>query len=259
MTIFVLLACGVAAFIWTALYVQSIVSSAERSRTAAAANSPSSKTVPPPKPPTGAAVLSALLAQVHDAVWVVHTFDDNGEPLTGTAFAVASNPTQTFLLTSFTVVSAATYQPAPPVEVNQGSGPFQTVTLRNWDAAHDMALLVLNQGNQPVLRGSGGNPPSQGQEVYLVSGTGGPEGSITPGKLTVISAGFLDDTARQRADARGGPLIDASGNVLGMDSSSFSGAQTTSTSAGTGLAVPIKEACAQVLVCPGGNFPSAGG
>jgi hypothetical protein len=156
-------------------------------------------------------------------------------------------------------VAAATYQPAPAISVAQGSGADQTVTLRSWDSGHDMALLVLAEGNQPVLHASGASAARVGQQVYLVSGsdaTGGPGGSITTGKLSEASATLLEDDARPVVAGAGGPLIDASGSVLGLDSSAYSSPAASPSPVQTSTAVPIQEACADVLVCLGGSFPS---
>ena len=161
-----------------------------------------------------------LLAQVHGAVWAVSTLDGNGNPSVGSAFAVVSTSAQTLLLTSFGVVAAATYQTPPPVQVRQGNGADQSVTLRSWDSVHDLALLVMDKGNQPVLHGTSGVPPTLGQQVFQVSGAGGPTGAVTAGKLTSVSAGTLEEDTPPDTTSRGGPLIDANGDVLGVVASS---------------------------------------
>lgn len=249
----VLVAAGLGAFIWTATYVHSVASGAQLSRSPAKTGGEAGG----PPSPTSPTTLAALLDKVHGAVWEVNTFDANGQPSIGSAFAVFSSSDQTLLLTSYAVVSAATFQPAPSIDVRQGS-VSKPVTLRTWDAVHDLALLVLEEGNQSVVHGSAVNPPQPAQQVYAVSGAGGPNGSITTGKLSPAStaAGLVDDAPQQNA-SRGGPLVDVNGSALGVDSLAFMPPQPTTSSPGAHFAVPVQDACTEVLVCPGDTFPSS--
>lgn len=250
-TVVVLAAAVVGSFLWTAHYIDAATSGLQTKPSPRAAD------------PTGKGGLAAdqatLLAQVHGAVWAVNTLDGNGNPSVGSAFAVVSTPSQTLLLTSYAVVAAATYQTAPPVQVRQGDGADQVVTLRTWDSAHDLALLVMNKGNEPVLHGTNGILAVLGQKVYEVTGVGGPTGAITAGKLTTVAAGKLETDTPQADAPRGAPLIDTSGDVLGLVSFA-NGAPSPSPAASPAApaahaTVPIGDACRQVLVCPGGTFP----
>lgn len=247
-TVVVLVIAVVASFVWTSDLIHSAISTLQARRTS------------PAVVPSGTggstanqASRTALLTEVHGGVWTVSTLDANGSPSRGSAFAVVSTSSQTLLVTSYSVVAAATYQPAPPVEVHQGGGPDQPVTLRTWDPQHDLALLVLNAGNEPVLQGTGDVPPVPGQQVYRVSGTGGPVGAVTPGKLITVSAAAVTDDLPPDGPSRGGPVVDASGNVLAVASSAY--LPTGSAPPGALVAVPIQDVCVEVLVCPTGFFP----
>lgn len=251
----ILLAAALASFIWAATYVSSVSSNASHGPPGNRAAGPAASPPATPPPPSSPAAVAAVLAKVHGAVWAVHTLDANGEPSTGSAFAVQSSSDQTLLLTSYSVVATATYQPAPPIQVNQGGGPQQPVTLRDWDPGHDLALLVLADGNQPVLQGSA-VAPRAGQPVYAVSGLGGPDGSAAAGQVVAASGQVLEDTATQGSSARGGPLVDINGSVLGVDSQAFVPPAATAPPAGTHAAVPVQDSCAALLVCPGGTFPT---
>jgi hypothetical protein len=255
-TLAVLAAAVAGSFLWT----DHIISTA----TAGLENRPPPPTANPGTSAGAAAANQASLANlVHGAVWSVNTYDGNGNPSAGSAFAVVSTSTQTLLLTSYAVIAANTYAAPPPLLVNQGGGPDQAVTVRTWDPAHDLALLVMDKGNQPVLHGTSGVAPVLGQRVYEVSGAGGPTGAITAGKLVAVSDGTLDEDIPQDSAARGGPVIDSGGDVLGMVSSAYlppapattnqPGPSTAGAAAHAG--VPISDACLEVLVCPGGTFP----
>jgi hypothetical protein len=253
-TLAVLVAAVAGSFLWT----DHIISTA----TAGLENRPPPHTANPGTPGAAAANQANLLNLVHGAVWSVTTYDGNGNPTAGSAFAVVSTSSQTLLLTSYAVVAAATYVPPPPLQVHQGDGPDQPVTIRTWDAAHDLALLVMDKGNQPVLHSTGGVAPVLGQRVYEVSGAGGPTGALTAGKLVALSDGTLDTDIPQDAAARGGPVIDSGGDVLGMVSSAYlppapatNASPSTTNAAAAHAGVPIQDACLEVLVCPGGTFP----
>src|SRR5581483_3849773 len=114
------------------------------------------------------------------ALYFVHTLDANGQPSVGTAFAVASDTRQTLLLTSYTVVQAATKKPGPQLFVRHGTGNDQAVTVYTWDESNDLALIILPSGNQPKLDFSQ-SAPKPGERVYAVSGLGSAGASITQG------------------------------------------------------------------------------
>lgn len=249
-TVLVLSVAILAAFIATSSYIGSVTSEIHLNQ---------SKTTPSgvaraPHPRTAPASLPALLAKVRGAVWTVHTFDANGEPVTGSAFAVVSSSTQTFLITSYVVVAAAVYQPAPLIQVAQGGGAGQQVTLRLWDQEHDLALLVLGHGNEPVLQGTDAHPPLTGQQVYVISG-GAAGASISTDKVVDGSTLALEEDAPPAGVSPGSPVIDISGSVLGIDAS-YEPLHSTPLSAGARFVVPIRDTCAVVLVCPGGSFPA---
>lgn len=243
-TVVVLAAAVLTSFLWTSHYVHTATSDLQNQ------SSPSTTT----SRGTSGGDQAALLAQAHGAVWAVSTLDGNGNPSVGTAFAVISTPSQTLLLTSYAVVAAASYQTPPPVTVHQGADAAQPVTVTTWDTVHDLALLVMNKGNEPVLHGTSGIPPVLGQQVYVVSGTGGLDGTIIPGKLIAVSDGALDQDNLPDDASRGGPLINTSGDALGVASSAYVPPESSDTPVAHS-SVPIQEACSQVLVCPGGTFP----
>jgi len=248
-TIVILAAAVLAAFIYTASYVDSAVSGLRPKPATNGGNIGQ-----PTALAAGQADQTALLAQVSGAVWAVETLDANGNSSVGSAFAVASNTTQTLLVTSYSVVAAAIREPAPPLMVHQGMGSNQQVTLRTWDIAHDLGLLVLPKGNQAVLRGTGGVPPASGQQVYAVAGPGGPNGLITSGKLLAASAVDIEADTSAGNDYRGGPLIDARGEVLAVASLTYLPPRPGLPAAKANLSVPIQDACIQLLRCPGGSF-----
>jgi len=57
----------------------------------------------------GEETLSKLVDKVGPSVWFVQTLDEAGQPAVGSAFVVASDADQTFLVTAFSAVRAATH------------------------------------------------------------------------------------------------------------------------------------------------------
>lgn len=242
-TVTVLVAATLTAFIWTGSYVHSVASGVRPNGPVVAPAGPSSQLA------SGSSRGGALLGMLRGAVWTVRTLDGNGEPSTGSAFAVISTSGQTLLLTTYSIVTAATYQPAPDISVSQGSGTEQPVTLRSWDPAHDLALLVLGQGNQPVLQATDVTPPRSGQQVDVVSGAAG----VTTEQLVDAPAMMLAGGG----PSRGAPVMDVNGSLVGVDSSAYTPPSPTALAPGAHFAIPIAQACAVVLVCPGGSFPTS--
>ncbi|MHB1487931.1 MAG: trypsin-like peptidase domain-containing protein [Acidimicrobiales bacterium] len=200
--------------------------------------------------------LARILKQAQPAVWFVHTLDSSGQASVGSAFAVASDSRQTLLVTSYTTIAAATHQPGPPVYVRKNNTDTQ-VTLWNWDPGRDLALLILNQGNHATLSfASSGSAPRIGDQVYAISGLGAAGGAITAGQVADVSADTIQSDAAVGSAFQGGPLLDAQGHVVAVDSRSY--APLGFSSLGVYFTVPVTDICQKVLRCPGGAPNSPG-
>lgn len=195
--------------------------------------------------------MQAMLAKTSPSVWLVHTLDANGQPSVGSAFAVATSSSSTLLLTSYSTVQAATKQPAPTVFARQ-NGSDHVVHVQTWQQSADLALLVLPEGNQPVLHFASGGPAlAVGDQLFAVSGLGAGGGSISAGQVAGLASNMIETTTPIGAAFQGGPLLDSKGRVVGVASLSYAPAGFTSS--GVWLGVPIKYACQQVLSCPSGS------
>ena len=196
--------------------------------------------------------VQALIKKVAPSVFFVHTLDTSGQASVGSAFAVVSDPKQTLLLTSFTTVQAATKQPAPDLFVRQGGGDTR-VTVWNWDEKNDLALIILPRGNIPTLSPAPATPPPvAGDRVYAMSGLGSLGASVSPGSITDVSAVGLQHNAPVGQAFQGGPLLNATGQVLGVLSRTYSPLNFTSDA--VWFSPYIRAACDRVLQCPGGNL-----
>lgn len=189
------------------------------------------------------------------SLFFVHTLDASGEPSVGSAFVVASDSTESLLLTSYTSIVAATRNPAPAVYVQQGT-TSTLVTVRTWDPTYDLALLVLPGGGLPTLSAAPSDPaPVIGERVFAMSGLGDSGGSISQGAVTEVSANGIEHNTPISVAYQGGPLLNAAGQVVGVTSRAY--APLGFASDGVWFAPFVDAACQKVLDCPGGSVSSS--
>lgn len=199
--------------------------------------------------------LRSLIVKVAPALYFVHTVDENGQPSVGTAFAVASDSHQTLLLTSYNVVRAATHRPGPPVYVRHASSD-QAVTVYTWQQDKDLALIIMGSGDQPKLDFAA-SAPKPGERVFGLSGLGTQGASITQGFVADVSSEGIQHDATTGTQFQGGPLLNDSGQVVGILSRTYS--PLNFPVADVWFAVPPKAACDKVLQCPNGTPASSQG
>ncbi len=195
--------------------------------------------------------LSGLLEQAQASVWFVQTLDEAGQPSVGSAFVVFSDSEQSFLLTSYTTVRAATVKPAPDITVRKGDEELQA-DLTSWDPANDLALLTLDKPSLPALDWAPTDPPVQvGDRVFVVSGLGAAGGSISQGFVAGVSAEGIQHDSPVGAAFQGGPLLNSSGEVLAVASRAY--APLGFSPEAVFFGVPVRNSCAQVIQCPDGQ------
>lgn len=198
----------------------------------------------------GGETLQALLDGVRPSVWFVSTLDEAGAPSVGSAFVVFSDSEQSFLLTSYEVVRAATAEPAPDVLLRQGDQEV-TATLFTWDEARDLALLALPLGSQPALAFvADANAVETGDRVFAVSGLGASGASVAQGVVADAAANAIQHDTPIGAAFRGGPLLASDGTVVGVSSRRY--APLGFDPLAVFFTPPIRLACEVVISCPDG-------
>ena len=194
--------------------------------------------------------------KVDPSVWFVRTLDEAGQPSVGSAFVVASDSNQTFMLTSFTTVRAATKRPGPQVVVRKGNQELKA-DLYTWEDAKDLALLVIAKGDIPKLSFAPRDPPLKvGERVFSVSGLGSAGTAVSQGSVADVSANGIQHDAAVGQGFQGGPLVNSKGELLGVASRAY--APLGFTSEGVFFSLPIRGACEKVLRCPDDNVAGAG-
>ena len=88
-----------------------------------------------------------------------------------------------------------------------------------------------------------------------LSGEGTVGASISQGAVTDVSDSGIEHNTPLSAAYQGGPLLNADGQVLGVDSLTYAPLGYASSS--VWFAPYINSACAKVLTCPGGTISNS--
>jgi S1-C subfamily serine protease len=205
----------------------------------------------------GGETLATLLETVEPSVWFVSTLDETGAPSVGSAFVVFADSEQSYLLTSFQVVRAATVQPGPGVLLRKGDIEIEADVF-TWDEGRDLALLTIATGGQPPLSFVEDPATVQpGDRVFAVSGLGASGASVSQGTIADAAGNAIQHDAGVGAAHRGGPLLDADGRVIGVASRVY--APLGFDPLAVFFSPPIRLACETVITCPdGGEVTPAG-
>ena len=199
--------------------------------------------------------LSGLLEKAQASVWFVQTLDEAGAPSVGSAFVVFSDDEQSFLLTSYTTVRAATAKPAPDITLRKGEEELQAHAGRPGTRPTTWRCSRVDKPSLPALKWAPTDPPvSVGDRVFVVSGLGAAGGSISQGFVAGVSAEGVQHDAPVGAAFQGGPLLNSDGEVLGVASRAY--APLGFSPEAVFFGVPIRSSCAQVIRCPEGQGPN---
>ncbi len=189
-----------------------------------------------------------LLESVGPSVFLVTSVDEAGQPSVGTAFVLFSDSERSFLLTSFTTVRAATVEPGPRVEVSQG-GNGLPVQLTAWDEGRDLALLVAEESpNLPAISVADPSSVGSGDRVFAISGLGAEGGALVQGIVSDVSANAIQHDAPVGPQFQGGPMLNSSGELVGIASRSFAPLGFVPDTVFFGI--PVREACVELVQCP---------
>lgn len=202
----------------------------------------------------GGETLASLLAGAGPSVWFLETLDDTGAPSVGSAFVVFSDPGQSFFLTSYRAVRAATSAPAPGIALVKGEQRVDA-SLLTWDETLDLALVSIPVPSLPPLPFVE-DPASvrAGDRLFAVSGLGSSGASISQGAVADAAGNAVTHDVGIGAAFQGGPLLDRNGRVVGVASRAYNPAGAFDPLA-VFFAPPIRRACETVIQCPDGQTP----
>ncbi len=166
----------------------------------------------------------ALIDKSSPSVWFVSTLDEAGLAVAGSAFVVASDSKQSYLVTSYSVVRAATFSPAPPVYLRKEANSEVRAKVWAWQPERDLAVLVVDRPNLPRLEWDveAARSMRPGDRLYAVSGLGATGGAVDDAMVVDVSAGGIEHSAPLGASFVGGPLVSLDGKVVGVLSRTYS-------------------------------------
>ena len=194
--------------------------------------------------------LTGLLEKAQPSVWFVQTLDENGAPSVGSAFVVFADDQQSFLLTSYTTIRAATVQPAPTVTLVKGDDRVDATVIQ-WKPENDLALVSIDRPRLPALTWASADvQPNVGDRLFAISGLGSTGASITQGFIADVSADGLQHDAPIGSQFQGGPLLNSAGEVVAVGSRTYSPLGFAPLD--VLFAPPIRSSCDTVLRCPDG-------
>ena len=202
------------------------------------------------------ATLKSLIDQVKDSVYLVQTQDEFGRPTAGSAFVVTSDAEKSYLVTSLSVVKAATRKPGPGITVRKGDDRIDA-TLWTWHEERDLALLIVNKANLPRVKWAAPDAqPQYGERVFDVGGVGGAGGSITQGFVADVSASGIEHDAAVTGPFAGGPILNSKGEVLAVATPGYMPLGFTSDR--VTYSPFIRATCEKILKCPAGAANAGG-
>ncbi len=194
------------------------------------------------------------------SVYEVATLDDEGLASAGAAFAVIEDGTDTYFVTSYATVKAATVEPAPPLSIRK-DGADIPARVWNWDPTRDLALIKAPRSGVQMLDWVPGNDQvgSVGSRIFPVSGTGGSGATLTSGLIIDQSADGFQHTAPLAPQFRGGPIVTSDGKILAVASLQYA-PLGFDTGPQIHFAVPVDQVCQRLISCSGGTrTPAAEG
>jgi len=204
------------------------------------------------RPLSTAAIVSKADPAVVD---IVSKLGNQGAAAAGTGIVLSSDGT---ILTNNHVIDGATAIRVTDV----GNGRTYTASVTGYDASRDIAVLKLKNASGLATADIGNSSEVQlGDKVVAVGNAGGRGGlpSVATGKVTGLSSsitasdegtgtserlvGVLQTNANIQPGDSGGPLLNRSGEVVGINTAASKSGTTTSAAVTTqAFAVPINRA-----------------
>ncbi|HSS55813.1 MAG TPA: trypsin-like peptidase domain-containing protein [Gaiellales bacterium] len=150
------------------------------------------------------------------------------------------------------------------------TGQSYTAQVVGYDVSHDVALLrASGASNLKIISQGDSGSVNPGQSVQAVGNAGGTGRlSFASGTVTNVNraitvsddqggreslSGLIETNAAVRPGDSGGPLLNSSGQVIGMDTAASVGNQVAQTTANDGYAIPIHTAMAIAKQIESGN------
>jgi len=173
--------------------------------------------------PTYAQTAKAVAAKAFPSLVLLVIQDGNGQPISlGSGFYVGSG----LVATNVHVISGGASGTAKII------GRKETLSISGvaaLDRANDLAILEVKGVAGPVLPLADSDKIAVGDEIFAVGNPQGLEGTISQGIVSAVrklaGRSILQITAPISPGSSGGPVLDASGHVVGIAVASYRGGQ----------------------------------
>lgn len=190
----------------------------------------------------------APITSPNDAgIYAVAARHAGGEVRVGSGFTIFSDASETYLVTSYSVVATTDGFAVRTADVYLPSNTV-TATVHNYDRDLDIATLRLRGGPLPVPEWRPGDQEIRRGDVVYAAGIAGPGApTVLEGVIAGVSPEAILPDLSLNAFLSGGPLLDASGKVMGIAAIGYrpygpvSGDLTYS--------VPIRAICRRLVRC----------
>lgn len=174
---------------------------------------------------------------------------------TGSGFVIKSDATESYVLTNNHVATGAGDNAKITVSFQDQSEASATIVGAN--ASYDLAVLKVDKGNLPVAVLGNSDDVVVGDTTIAIGSPLGLSGTVTSGIVSAlnrpVTAGGQGDSSFINAiqtDAAinpgnsGGPLVNAKGQVIGINSAiaSLGNSSSQTGSIGLGFSIPINQA-----------------
>ncbi len=197
--------------------------------------------------------LPSVIAAAMDSVVAVKVTSTRAMGPFGQPARVDGQGSGVIVGTDLVVTNAHVVEGATEVTVVFGDGEQAPATVLGADAAHDVAVLSTRTGDRPAIRMGSSTGLALGQEVVALGYPLGLGATATSGIVSGLDRsidvsdpaggaehleGMLQTDAAINAGNSGGPLVDASGRLVGINTASAS----ASVAENIGFAIAIDQA-----------------
>lgn len=180
-------------------------------------------------------------------VYAIAARHAGGEVRVGSGFTIFSDASETYLVTSYSVVATPDGFAVRTADVYLPSNTV-TATVHNYDRDLDVATLRLRGGPLPVPEWRPGDQEIRRGDLVYGAGIAGPgTPTVLEGVIAGVSAQAILPDLALNAFLSGGPLLDASGKVVGIASISYR--PYGPVEGDLNYAVPIREICKRLVRC----------
>jgi putative serine protease PepD len=161
----------------------------------------------------------------------------------GSGWVVKSDGATSLLVTNYHVVQDVVERGGNRVEVYHDNDTVLVGTVILSSPVADLALISVS-GQLPVLTMSSAKV-SPGQAVLVIGSPLGLGGSVSSGSVSALREDFIQFSAPISPGNSGGPIINLSGEVVGVTEAKAVGFGVE----GVGIAIPINRVCSELKIC----------